>query len=275
MKPTFPLALNTSTIRCQDQPLPDLIAATAKAGFTGIEPWVREIEGCGLPLSDLSRMFDDQGLTVINLIAFFDWAVPDSNTRSAGFAEARRIFEMAATLGCRQVAAPPKGFAEGDQLDLDEMAEHYAKLIEIGKEFGVVPVLEFWGMSPVFNSLAQALYVCAASGRQEACLLADSFHLYKAGSPFEGLKLLSGAGLGLFHINDYPAEPARDVIKDADRVWPGDGICALGEILSTLHANGYHGWLSLELFNAEYWKLTPEEGARTGFQKLQSLLQSL
>lgn len=275
MKPTFPLALNTSTIRCQGQPLPELIDATAQAGFTGIEPWVREIDACGVPLSELATHFQDKGLTVIDLIAFFEWAVNDNHRRSAGFEEAHRIFEMAAHLNCRQVAAPPKGFDAGDPLDLDRMADHYAKLIDLGREFDVVPVLEFWGVSPVFNRLSQALYVAAACGKPEACILGDSFHLYKAGSPFEGLKLLSGEGLGLFHINDYPADPPRETIKDAERVWPGDGVAPLTDILRTLHGNGYQQWLSLELFNAAYWELSPEEAARTGFQKLQQTVQSL
>ncbi len=275
MKPTFPLALNTSTIRCQGQPLPELIAATAAAGFNGIEPWVNEITACEVPIADLARQCDDAGLTVIDLIAFFEWAVPDTNRRSAGFEEARRIFEMASALGCRKVAAPPKGFEPGEHLDLDAMAEHYGRLIELGREFNVTPVLEFWGMSPVFNRLAQAIYVATACGKPEACLLLDPMHLYKGGSPYTGLSLLAPEAIGLFHFNDYPASPPRETITDAARVWPGDGVAPLIDVGQTLRKIGYGGWLSLELFHPGYWQMSPGEAARIGFQKMQALLQNL
>jgi len=275
MKPSFPLALNTSTIRCQKQPLPELIQAAAATGYNGIEPWVNEIEACDRTTSELARQCDDAGLSIINLIAFFEWAVPDGQRRSAGFDQARRTFELAAHLGCPKVAAPPWGFNEGETLDLDAMADHYATLIQIGREYHVTPILEFWGMSPVFSQLAQAIYVATKCGQPEACLLLDPFHLHKAGSPFEGTHLLAPGAIGLIHLNDYPAAPDRASITDADRIWPGDGVAPLAQTLATLYANGYRGWLSLELFNAQYWTLPPIEAAKIGLQKMHALLDSI
>ena len=52
----------------------------------------------------------------------------------------------------------------------------------------------------------------------DACILPDIFHLYKGGSDFLSLRLLSGKAIGIFHMNDYPETIARDKIKDADRV---------------------------------------------------------
>ena len=52
-------------------------------------------------------------------------------------------------------------------------------------------------------------------------------------------------------MNDYPADPPRATITDADRVYPGDGIAPLGELVRILQAIGFHGYFSLELFNRE------------------------
>jgi sugar phosphate isomerase/epimerase len=77
----------------------------------------------------------------------------------------------------------------------------------------------------------------------------------------------------VFHINDYPADPPRASIGDADRVYPGDGIAPLATILSTLRATGFSGALSLELFNRDYWRDDALEVAKTGLAKMRRTLE--
>ena len=101
----------------------------------------------------------------------------------------------------------------------------------------------------------------------EACVLADVFHMYKGSGHFAGLKLLGRKTLALVHLNDYPAAPPRATITDAERVYPGDGTAPLGEILRDLHAAGYRGMLSLELFNRAYWAQDAATVAATGLAK--------
>ena len=69
-------------------------------------------------------------------------------------------------------------------------------------------------------------------------------------------------------MNDYPKDPARETIKDADRVYPGDGIAPLGAILKTLFLRSFCGVLSLELFNPEYWKQDALAVAKKGLEKM-------
>ena len=42
-------------------------------------------------------------------------------------------------------------------------------------------------------------------------------------------------------MNDYPAEPPRDAITDAHRVYPGDGVAPLKEMLRDLRGLGFRG----------------------------------
>ena len=69
-------------------------------------------------------------------------------------------------------------------------------------------------------------------------MLADVFHLYKGGSGFEGLRLLSGQAIQVIHLNDYPGNPPRVSISDRARVYPGDGVAPLSQILSALQQCG-------------------------------------
>jgi hypothetical protein len=71
-------------------------------------------------------------------------------------------------------------------------------------------------------------------------------------------------------LNDYPADPQRDKITDRDRVYPGDGIAPLTQILRDLLANGSRAVLSLELFNPTCWKQDPLEVAKTGLSKMKA-----
>jgi sugar phosphate isomerase/epimerase len=100
------------------------------------------------------------------------------------------------------------------------------------------------------------------------------YHLYKGGSDFAGLNLLSGTAVHVFHINDYPANPPRESIADRDRVYPGDGVAPLSEVLRTLRDTGFDGYLSIELFNETYWKQDPLEVARTALKKMQAAVSN-
>jgi sugar phosphate isomerase/epimerase len=113
--------------------------------------------------------------------------------------------------------------------------------------------------------------VAMESGHPRACVLPDVYHLYKGGSDFSGLKLLNGTSIHVFHMNDYPADPPRHAIKDADRVYPGDGMAPLADILDTLGEIGFDGYLSIELFNPTYWQQDPQEVARTAISKLKAI----
>jgi 2-keto-myo-inositol isomerase len=88
--------------------------------------------------------------------------------------------------------------------------------------------------------------------------------------------MLNGQSMHVFHMNDYPATPPRETMNDADRVYPGDGVAPLSDILHTVHSAGFRGTLSLELFNPGYWKQDPLQVARAGLEKMrESVRKSL
>jgi sugar phosphate isomerase/epimerase len=111
------------------------------------------------------------------------------------------------------------------------------------------------------------------SGHPQACILADVYHLHKGGSGFGGLRLLNSVAMHVFHMNDYPANPPRAEITDAHRVYPGDGVAPLRQMIRDLHHIGFRGVLSLELFNRDYWKQDALTVARTGLQKTRDVVR--
>jgi 2-keto-myo-inositol isomerase len=271
MKGPFRYCFNTSTIRGQKLSLQKEIEITAQAGYNAIEPWVEKIYAHvrdGGDLKDIRKQVSDSGLTVESAISFFQWIVDDEDARAKGLEQAKRDMDVLAQIGGKRIAAPPAGATRQAGLDLMKGAERYHILLELGDRIGVVPQVELWGSSKNLHSLGEVMFVVIESGHPKACMLPDVFHIYKGGSDFSGLKYISAQAINIFHINDYPAEPPQETITDRDRVYPGDGIAPLTQIIRDLHINGSRAFLSLELFNPTYWKQDPLAVAKTGLAKM-------
>jgi sugar phosphate isomerase/epimerase len=269
----FSYCLNTSTIRGQKLSLEREAEIAAQAGYDSIEPWVNKIHEYakgGGNLKDMRKRIQDLGLTVESAIAFSRWIVDDETERAKAFEQAKRDMEVLAQIGGKRIAAPPAGAHRAGSIDLMRAAERYRALLEIGDEIGVVPEIEVWGFSRNLHRLGQSMFVVIESGHPKACLLPDVYHIYKGGSDFHGLKQLSAHAIQVLHLNDYPSDPPRETISDRDRIFPGDGIAPLTQILRDLHANGSHAVLSLELFNPTYWKQDPLHVAKTGLAKMKA-----
>ena len=145
---------------------------------------------------------------------------------------------------------------------MNAVAARYRDLLTLGRQYDVTPQIELWGFSHNMSTLAEVLYVAAAADHPDACVLLDVYHLYKGGCNFANMSIVPGPKMHVLHMNDYPDTPPRDTIKDEHRVYPGDGVAPLDYILSTLISGGFHGVLSLELFNREYWQQPPADVAR-------------
>jgi 2-keto-myo-inositol isomerase len=272
-KNPFVLCLNTSTIRGQKLGLAKEIELAAKAGFAAMEPWVGEINDyvkAGGALKDLKKQFADNGIAVVDAIGFAPWLMGDEEVHKKGLEAMKRDMEMVAAIGGTHIAAPPMGATQLSNFDLNLAAERYRRILELGDQMGVTPMLEVWGHSKTLGTLAEGAFVAVAAKHPKACILTDVYHLYKGGSGYEGLRLIDGAALPVMHFNDYPAEPSREKIKDENRIYPGDGIAPISMILQTLKASGGTMALSLELFNKEYWKLDALEVLKTGVERMKA-----
>jgi 2-keto-myo-inositol isomerase len=271
----FTYSLNTSTIRGQRIPIVDEVAIAARAGYQAIEPWMNELQTYvqgGGTLRDLGRRIQDAGLRVESAIGFAEWVVDDEARRRQGLENARRDMDMVRQIGGTRLAAPPVGATNQADLNIMRAAERYRALCEVGQAIGVSPQCEIWGFSRSLSRLGDAAFIAIESSHPRACILADVYHLHKGGSGFAGLKLLGGPSLQVFHMNDYPAMPGRAEITDAHRVYPGDGVAPLADILRDLRRIGFRGTLSLELFNPEYYRQDAFEVARTGLEKMRAVV---
>lgn len=272
---TFRYCLNTSTIRGQNPGILKYIEITSKAGYDGVELWIDDIKNFIKENSAarLKKHLTDHKIKVENAIGFAPWMAADESKSKAGFVQMEEEMNMLAEIGCPRVAAPAIG--NDAPFDLMEAGEKYKRLIELGRRTGVRPQLEFWGAFKPFHHLGQTLMVSAVANDPDARILADVYHLFRGGSGYDGLKLLSGYSIEIFHMNDYVDSIPREQQQDKDRVYPGDGAAPMKQILTDLKNMGGEKILSLELFNPAYWEQDPLQVAKTGLEKMKALVKSV
>jgi 2-keto-myo-inositol isomerase len=271
----FGYCLNTSTIRGNNLDIVGVVNAASKAGFHAIEPWITELDrhtSGGGTLKDLGKRIADAGLTVEDAIAFNSFLDDDDARRAASMEKLKVDMDKVAQIGGTRIAAPPGNNRAA--VSLDNAAKYYREALEMGEKMGVQPLLELWGTHPVLGPLSHGIYATVAAGHADASLLLDVFHLYKSGTPFTSLRQINGASLHVMHLNDYPQAADSSALNDGNRVYPGDGVAPLGQILRDLRDNGFRGYLSLELFNREYWARSADENLKTAMEKIRATVRA-
>ena len=266
----FTYCLNTSTIR--PTPLLEKIRLAGKAGFTAIEPWNDEVSAYlnkGGTLAELKSALADANLKVVSMIAVHGWVISEGTDYHLALDDARRRMEQAAALESPYiVASPPQ-----EIVDLNRTSERYGQLLRIGREAGVKPSMEFLGFVDGIKNVVSALAIAEGTSDADATVVADVFHMIRGGGSVDDLLLLKGEQLACFHINDIPASPDPLTQSDGDRVLPGDGIADLPRVIANLRTIGYHGPLSLELFNPSLWEADPLDVIRRGLDRIRSLVE--
>jgi sugar phosphate isomerase/epimerase len=273
-KPSFIYSLNMSTLRGHKLGFRKELEVAAKAGYGSVEIWINTFQDylkTGGTLAEAKRIVDDLGIKVEDAIGFATWIVDDETARAKALDQLKMEMEQLAQIGCPRVAAPPMGATTGASLDLAKVAERYRTILELGDKTGVVPHLELWGFSKNLSRVGEILYVAVESGHPSARVLMDVYHLHKGGSGMDAVKDVGKPLVEIFHMNDYPATPLRETITDADRVYAGDGVAPLKDLLISLKNPEKPVILSFEVFNKDYYAQDALLVAKTGLAKMKKV----
>jgi 2-keto-myo-inositol isomerase len=267
----FVYCLNTSTIR--PTPLLEKVRVAGKAGYQAIEPWNDEIDeylAKGGSIAELKKAIGDAGLKVVSVICLHSWVTTEGAEYAKVLDECKRRMDQAVQIGSPYiVASPPQ-----EIVDLGHATERFKELMAIGKSMGVIPSMEFLGFVDGINNVASAWTIAKGTGDPQATVVADVFHMIRGGGSIDDLLQLTGDRLANFLINDVPAVPDPLTQTDYDRVMVGEGIADLPKVIANLRSIGYHGPLSLELFNRDLWEAEPEVVVRRGLEKIRQLVEA-
>ncbi|MFC4096464.1 sugar phosphate isomerase/epimerase family protein [Euzebyella saccharophila] len=251
----FRISMNCSTLLHYKLPADTQIDLIANAGFDGIEMWMSDIKTFlekGGSTATLRSKLKEYNLVLENIIGFSKWCSDNAEERSKALAQLKDEMEITKELGGKFIATPVQGIEKIDPNKYDQYAERYAAILELGDETGVTPILELWGMGAL-HKISDCTQIAIATGHPKATMLLDFYHVHRGGNDWDTLDLINAGKLPVIHMNDYPATPAFNLLTDADRVLPGDGVCDFETIIPKLYQAGFRGGFSVELFNKTYW----------------------
>jgi sugar phosphate isomerase/epimerase len=257
-------AINTATLGFQC-PIEKSIDAIAAAGFGGIAPWRREIEGQNI--SAIAKRIRDAGLKVTGYCRSTYLPSLTREGLQTNIESNRRALDDAAVLGANSFVMVVGGLPEGSR-DIAAARAHVvegtAQLLEYGKSVGVRIALE--PLHPVYTAerscltlLSEALDMCqqiegsAPAPSLGVCL--DVYHIWWD----PNLKRdIARAGLAKrifgFHVCDWLV-PTADVLND--RGMMGDGVIDIAAIRADVEKAGYQGLIEVEIFSEQNWWKRP------------------
>lgn len=226
-------------------------------------------------LDDLQSFFEHSNIKPLafNALEFFNFR--NKTTFENMKEELRWLNHISNAIGCPYVVAVPS-LDIGDKSSREIFEESVQKLKELAsclEDSELKLALEFIGYpNASINTLEQAWNVIQALNHNKIGLVVDCFHLYGMNSRISGLKEIDPEKIFLLHINDSE-DIIPGMVRDHNRVWPGDGVIDLKLIIQTIESIGYKGPATIELFRREYWELEAEETIKQSMERMRKLFQ--
>ena len=256
--------------------LPGDIQAASRTGYALIEIWAKKMEAFLLKKSvrDLHGLFKKGKIKplAINSVEFVTFNSRWEKVNSMNLIQ--RYAEIADKLNCPYIVLVPSP-RPPDVTDQQIYEESVKVLREISNKFRNYKVkfaFEFLGFSWCsVSTLEQDFEIVKAVNRKNIGMVLDTFHFHAGGSTLDSIRKMDREKIYIFHINDAEDLPQTN-LQDAHRLYPGEGVIPLKEIISRLKEIHYDGPVSIEMFRPEYWTHPAEEVAKKGMEAIRKFL---
>lgn len=269
MKPCVSQACTLSTPFAAD------LTGLADGGVTAVEVWLTKLETYleTAPVDDARKLLADRGLTPA--VASFQGGLllSQGEQRKAHFDHFKKRLDLCQGLGIGTLVVAADFAHRPDRTAVERAVVSLAQAAQWAAGFGVTLALEFRGADAFCTNLDTALTLVEACREPNVGVCLDVFQFYKGPSKPEDLDRLTTANLAHVQVCDVAGVP-RELMAEADRVFPGEGDFRLGPIIDRLRAIGYAGWVSLEVLNPVLWQVKPSQVAELGLTALNRLLAS-
>ncbi len=263
------LILSTGTVG--NPPLPDLLAACAAGGYGSVAVWPADYQqwrAAGVADVEARARLDAAGIRVAQVDCLLMWALGPASKRAA--AEELDVFAVAATMGASCVSAIGPG---DDRFGVEQLTEALAGVCDRGAEHGLRIALE---VAPWKGNvdLAAAVSMVRTTGRANAGLVLDSWHMFRAGTPLDQLAAIPGEYVTSIQISDAPQAPMADLVAETMRArrLPGAGDIDLAGFVRALDTQADGVALTVEVLSDELRAAGPMEAARRTADATRALL---
>jgi 2-keto-myo-inositol isomerase len=261
----FPCLNEATTL---DAPFEKDCEAYSAAGFRHIELWFGKLRKQGLKAPQVENLLRQHGITPASACASEAGLWRRQGSLKSRLPEFERNFELAQALNVPRYVLFSSVSGDVTQDDYRAAVERFARVAELAARYKVRIAFEFIARSSLYGSLLSSLQLLREAAQPNAGICLDAFHFFAGVSKFEDLQELRPGEVEHVHFHDVPASIPREILVDANRVPPGQGVIPLKQIIAALHRNDYRGNLSTELFGARYQKGDPLSVAKHCYEAL-------
>jgi sugar phosphate isomerase/epimerase len=275
------LSLNTATVRKQAD-FTGIVEACAKSGIRAVSPWrdqvahvgldraVKAVKDAGLDLSGYCRggMFtaDDKHLAQAR----------DDNRRAVDEAKALGAPCLVLVVGgLPQYSRPGSTASRNIGAAQAQVEDEIGELLSYARKAGMPLALE--PLHPMYaadracvNTMRQALDICDRLDPDNSGMMGLAVDTYHVWWDFEVLTQIKRAGkkrLLAFHVCDWLV-PTKDMLLD--RGMMGDGVIDIPHLRRAVEAEGFDGYVEVEILSSDWWSRPIEEVIDTTIRRFKS-----
>jgi 4-hydroxyphenylpyruvate dioxygenase len=249
--------------------LEEKLVAIAAAGFDGFEVFEPDFVASPWSPKELRTRAADLGLSLDLYQPFRDFDSVNDGQFARNLVRAQRKFELMEELGCETllVCSSPLPAASHDD---GQLVEQFSALAELASEHGKKVAYEALAWGAHVNTYGHAWRIVEEVDHPSLGTCLDSFHILSRGDDPAGIRDIPGEKIFFLQLADAPFM-AMDILQWSrhHRNFPGQGNFDLSAFAGHVHAAGYTGPWSLEIFNDVFRRADTQ---RTAIDAHRSLL---
>lgn len=237
------------------------LAAARAAGFQQIMLSARDLVGHPDGPDAAVAAVRASGLRVTGFQVLRDFEGLTGHLHEYKVDVAKSMLELCARLGAKVLLVCSSTSVHASD-DIDQMARDLRKLAMLAVPLGVKIAFEALSWGRHVNRFPRAWEVVTRADMPNLGLGLDSYHAFATQTPAEDLDLLDPDRIYLVQLADFMWQEVRSVEERIStarhfRVFPGEGVHSeqVADWVTRLHALGYRGDYSFEVFNDDYQQM--------------------
>lgn len=227
------------------------------SGVKGITVWRDTLAGRNI--KQTGDMLNQHGLAVVSLCRGGFFPAKQPARRQAAIDDNRRAIEEAFELGTNLIvlvcgADPAQSLEDSRKQIYDGIAAVLPEAEAGGVKLAIEPLHPMYADTrSAINTMAQANDMAEMLDSPWVGVAVDVYHLWWDPNLEQEIKRCGERRkLLAFHICDWKS-PTVDILND--RGLMGEGCIPIRKIRSWVEATGFNGFIEVEIFSNEYWKM--------------------
>ena len=238
-------------------PFRQRVETVSRAGFTGVGIWHSDLEATlgQMPLTEMKRILDDNGITYVEVEFLVDWFLDGVRKQDSDLRK-NLLFEAAESLGAQTVKV---GDFFGEKAPMSRLIDTFGILCGQAAEAGTRIAFEPMSAAMI-HSLEDSLTMVRGVGADNGGLAIDLWHMVNQGESFQDIAKIPKELLFAVELNDaayLPSRPKNQMAADPRR-FCGEGDFDIQGFVDSIRRTGYSGPWGVEILSGELLEMPLE-----------------